>query len=181
MPSDPNQPAVQPPEKATVLDLKAPPPWAIELTKKVSDGFRATEDHFDKQDETLARLANESVSAASRLGRVESTIADYGSRIVVIEGRQDKTSMSVRGVSQSDDGQNMQIASLSVKVDELAGKAVETHAMLATITGLLDKPLVKKIGYAFGALLLAALTAGTGYLARGNVQPTPPTIIQVQK
>lgn len=180
MPSDPNVPAQNPNTRPTVA-IELPPPWAIALTQKVADGFKATEEHFDKQDETLARLANESVSAASRLGRVESTIADYGSRLVVIEGRQDKTSMSVRGVSTSDEGQNMQIASLAVKVDELSGKAVETHAMLATITGLLDKPMVKRIGYAFGALLLAALTAGTGYLARGNVQPAPPTIIQVPK
>ena len=174
------------PAQPKTAQLPQVPPWAIELMKATKDGFRATDEHFDKQDKVLARLADESVSTVQRVGRMESTLNDYGSRIITIESRQDNTSLRVKGVSVSDDGQNMQIASLAVKVDELGAEhaklAKETTAqtaMLSTITGLLDKPLVRRLGYAVAGLMLAGLTSATGYLARGNVAAPQPTIIQV--
>lgn len=187
---------VDPPESAKTLasmpvqpkttQLPAVPEWAIELSRSVKAGFAATDEHFDKQDKVLARLADESVSTVSRLGKVESSLTEYVGRLVVVEGRADNTSLRVKGVSVSDEGQNMQLASLAVKVDELgtehAKLAKETSAqtaMLSTITGLLDKPLVRRLGYAVAGLMLAALTSATGYLARGNVPAPQPTIIQV--
>ncbi|MEO5964020.1 MAG: hypothetical protein ABIR11_01045 [Candidatus Limnocylindrales bacterium] len=70
---------------------------------------------------------------------------------------------------------------LAKEVADLKATNAEQLDLLKTITSVLDKPMVKRIAYAAGALLLAALTAGTGYLARGNVQPAPPTVIQVPR
>ncbi len=150
-----------------------------QVLARITDGFRASEEHFDKQDKTLARLADESVSTSVRLGNVERSVQEQGSRLVLVEDRAGSVSIRTKAVTASDEGQNLQISSLAVKVDELTGKVDTSHEMLTTITSILDKPLVKKISYAAGALLLAALTAGTGYFARGSERPVPPTIIQL--
>ena len=180
----PTQPSM--PESKKTTQLAAVPDWAIELSRSVRDGFAATDKHFEQQDKVLARLADESVSTTNRLGKVEATITDLGGRLVLVEGRADNTSLRVRGVSVSDEGQNMQISSLALKVDalsedhsKLTKETAKQTVMLKAITDLLEKPLVRKLGYAAGALLLAGLTSATGYLARGNVQTPQPTIIQV--
>jgi len=176
-PTTPTQPSM--PESKKTTQLPAVPEWAIELTKSLKAGFVAAEERFDKQDATLLsqgtkldKVITEGIEANTRMTRFEVRLED-------LEGAKTKYSGGIKTLSQSDAGQNMQISSLALKVDALDAKTTETHAMLGTITGLLDKPLVKKLGWAAGGLLLAGLTSATGYLARGNVQTPQPTIIQV--
>ncbi|MDB4942981.1 MAG: hypothetical protein JWP97_2515 [Labilithrix sp.] len=185
----PTDARVDPPEPKLTKELDRYEILQAQLSQvltRLTEGFKVSEDHFDKQDRTLARLADESVSTSTRLGKVELTLTEHTSRLVLVEDRAGNASMRVKTVTQSDEGQNMQIASLAVKADDLttkldalAGKVDTSHEVLTSIKSVLDKPLVRKIGYAAGSLLFAILTASTAYFARGSEKAAQPTIIQL--
>lgn len=107
--------------------------------------------------------------------------------------RQNRVSAGVKSLSSTNAEQDAQLAQERAAREALALELAETKKtvekievktdvqtmMLVKVTSILDTPLVKKIGIAAGLLLLGLLTTATGYLARGNVQPSQPTIIQV--
>jgi hypothetical protein len=126
-------------------------------------------------------ISNDLGIVKDRVGIIESWKND-------VDARGTRTSTRVQQASEQDLAQQAQLAqereareALAKEVADLKTTNAKQTVMLATITGLLDKPLVKRLGMAVGALLLAALTTATGYLARGNVQAPQPTIIQVTK
>jgi hypothetical protein len=126
-------------------------------------------------------ISNDLGIVKDRVGIIESWKND-------VDARSTRTSSRVRQASEQDMAHEAQLAqeraareALATEVADLKSVNAKQTLMLATITGLLDKPLVKRLGMAVGALLLAALTTATGYLARGNVQTPQPTIIQVTK
>lgn len=125
--SDPTQPA----QKPTVA-LPAVPPWAIELTKSVKDGFRDVQEHFDRQDATLATLTNNDLSASARMAKFEL-------RLDGIEERQNRTSTGVRGISQNDMAQEAKLAEAIVKQQALESAIHETRAMVEPIADQIKK------------------------------------------
>lgn len=147
--SDDNMPA-----QPSTVQLPAVPEWAIELTKSVKSGFRAAEERFDKQDATLQTLADNDLKSTERIAKLEVRIEDLE------EGRT-KWSGGIKNLSQSDDGQNMQIASLAVKVDELSKSQELQLAILARLDKLASNPSIKVL------LGVAAMAAASWAAARG--------------
>lgn len=168
MPTDPRKE----PESNDTVAMPKVPDWAIEMTRAMKEGFKTTNANIELVSTDLGVVKD-------RLVIVESWKSEQDLRASKLSG-------GVKNLSQSDEGQNMQISSLAVKVDALSvdhaklqKETAKQTAMLSTITDLLDKPLVKTLGKALAGLAIAACAAGTGYLARGNVQTPQPTIIQV--
>jgi hypothetical protein len=149
--------AEQPEAKPTVR-MSEVPIWAIELTKNVKEG--------------IAELKADVQLVSNDLGIVKD-------RVLILEREREKHSGGVRNLSVSDAAQSQEISNLAERFGKLEKTADASHEMLKTVTGLMDKPLVRRLGYATAGLMLAALTTATGYLARGNVAAAQPTIIQV--
>ena len=149
-------------EKPTV-EIAAPPPWAIELTKRVTSGFVEM-----KAD--ISIVANDVSITKDRLGVVEG-------RILVLEDAKKITSMRVREASNADLTHEAQLAQeraareeLAVKAEELAAKVdalAHTNETQLAILGRLDavtrNPLVKTLG----AMLATAVIT---WLATHGVQ-----------
>lgn len=152
------------------------------LQAQLSQLLARTTDGFAKVDSLVTDVRN----LGANLEIVSSDLGVVKDRVAILETERTKYSGGIRGLSASDGNQSMQIASLAVKVDDLAAKA-DAHTvsqsaqtvMLTKLTGILDTPMARRLGYAVAGLLLAALTTATGYFARGNVQQQQPTIIQV--
>ncbi len=113
----------------------------------------------------LEDMSREVRGMRADLGLVSNDLGLLKHRVSIIEGlrtedamRAAKLSGGVRGLSQSDDGQNMQIASLAVKVDGLTQSQAVQLAILSRLDKLAEKPAVKVILFALG-------TIATGYLA----------------
>lgn len=151
--SDPTMPAQQaPPESKPTVAMAQVPPWAIELTKSVKDGFRDVQDHFDRQDATLATLTNNDLTASARMAKFEV-------RLDGIEERQNKTSMNVRQTSDHSLEADAKLAdiilwraSVATKEDLAKTTAAQTTALL---TELRTNPIVHKVLYAIGGAIAA--------------------------
>lgn len=119
----------------------------------------------------LEDLAREMRGARADIGLVSNDLGIVKDRLVIVEnwkGEQDarasKLSGGVRGLSQSEAGQNMQIASLSVKVDELS-KTNETQlAILARLDKVASNPLVKTV------MTILVTVLGTWAAAHGFIK-----------
>jgi len=134
-----------PEQPKTVKDQAAVPVWAIELTRSVKSG--------------IAEVRADVALVSNDLGLLKT-------RVSIMEGlrteddlRASKYSGGIKNLSQSDEGQNMQIASLAVKVDELAGKTDAQTLILGQLLKLTEKPVVKLIATAVGTAILTWLTA----------------------
>lgn len=149
----------KPQEKPTV-QLEQVPPWAVKMTERMIAEFKATNANIDVVSNDLGILKQ---------------------RVSIIEGlrtedalRASKYSGGIKGLSQSDEGQNMQIASLSVKLDELAVKTAtkdevstllssQTTAILARFDTVVKSPRVQM-------LITFVLTAIGTWLASKGIQ-----------
>lgn len=179
------KPAEQPEGKETVA-MPVVPAWAIKLTETMQGGFAKIDADLEtvkaegqrtglrltrqevRMDEVETRLANNSIRAKS------STEQDKEVAAQLAQERAAREALAAEHAKTKET-----VEAIATKTEAIETKTDAQTLMLGKITGILDKPLVKKIGYAAGVLLLAVLTAGTGYLARGNVQAPQPTIIQL--
>jgi hypothetical protein len=130
---------------------------------------------------------------SANLEVVSNDLGVVKDRVTILETERGKYSGGFRGLSTADAEQAAQLAQeraarealaaevALVKADVTSTKAETTEqtVMLRKITGLMDTPMARRLGYAVGALLLAALTTATGYFARGNVATPTPTVIQL--
>lgn len=167
------------PEQPKTVQLPAVPQWAAELMKKVTDGFTAAEEHFDRQDATLDKVVNESIAANTRMTQAEEAIEELRSRA-------GKTSIAVRGGSQADAAHEAKLAlAMSQLADERARretlernavtrdgvKAVVQEATAAQTVALVSEISQNKKVRAIAALLAAL---AFGWLSRvAMTQPAP--------
>ena len=140
-------------EKPTV-EIAAPPPWAIELTKRVTSGFVEM-----KAD--ISIVANDVSITKDRLGVVEG-------RILVLEDARKVTSMRVGAASDVDLAHEAQLAQeraareeLAVKVKSIDEKQDAQTAALVSIASDVGKflatPRVKVAGGIIFGLFLKYL------------------------
>lgn len=141
-------------EQPQTVQLTAVPPWAIELSKAMRD-------------------------VSDKVIELTQSVSSFEGRVSRLEMDKEKHSGGIRQLSSSNAEQDSQLAQERAAREELAKKVDIQTVMLGEITSLLATPLAKKIGVAAGLLLLGLLTSATGYLARGNVQTSQPTIIQL--
>ena len=172
----------KPKEKQTVV-LPSVPPWAVEMTRSMKNGFTTTNTN-------IGLVASELSLLKERVGAIESWRSEMDSRA-------SRASARAQEISRSDLAQEAKIADAIAKSHELERKISETHALasnaatradIAAVEAKIDtasiaqtqaiiegvraaaqNPMVRKIGYAAGALVLQILALGTAYLAmRGH-------------
>jgi hypothetical protein len=161
-----------------------------QLLSRVTEGFQKV----DTLVIDVTRLTANVELVSSDLGIVKDRVAILESRRNDDDARANRNSARVRQVSESDLEQQAQLAQEKAAREALASEVSglkETNAKQLVILDRLEgfatkfaaSPVVRRIGYAAGVLILSLLTAATGYLARGNSPPQQiqPTIIQVPR
>ncbi len=144
MPPQPTTKAFTAPDKQELLhaELKA---LVTSFRDSTEERFNRQDATLMKQDATLQTLADNELKSEARMTRMEVRLED-------LETGRGKLSGGVRQLSQSDDGQNVQIASLSVKVDALTvSQGIQTKLIREAaedIKKFLATPTVKVIGAA---------------------------------
>lgn len=163
-----------PPLPKTTVQIEVPPDWAIDLSKKVADGFS------DVNRRLVNIESNQDLLTENYKDLTKRTTA-LGDRMDRLEERQENNSIRVQSGSEVDAKHDAAIGLLSTKVDAVDAKvdtlAASHDAGIAKLAALMDKPLVRKVGAAAAALAIAALTAATSYLAGHQQQPAPPAIV----
>ncbi len=102
----PTDPRVDPPEQPkTVKDQAAVPVWAVELTQAMKSG--------------IAEVRADVALVSNDLGLLKTRVSIMEGLRTEDDMRASKYSGGIKNLSKSDEGQNMQIASLAVKVDAL--------------------------------------------------------------
>lgn len=132
-----------PPQPATKR-IEAVPPWAIEMTVSMKEGFRVTNANIEV--------------VANDLGVVKD-------RVSILETERAKFSGGIRGLSTSNAEQDAQLAqeraareNVAKEVRDLKESQAVQLAILARLDRVASNPTVK-------VLLFLAGTAATGYLA----------------
>lgn len=199
---------IDPPEQPKTIEIASPPPWAIELMQRVTAGFTASEERFDRQDVTLDKVVNEGIEANVRMSRFESRLSKLESPSVPPPPA--LTSLRVREVIEQHPSQ-MDLETASKQAAEIVRgrerdrRIDETHALVMKaaskddLAGLITKKDVEAVVEQATALqttalinkisdnkklqviggLVAALVIG--WLSRvGYAAATPPPAPQVQ-
>lgn len=164
--SDPQMPAVQPPEKATVIDLKAPPPWAIELASSTKKALAEISTHLDDQDTKLDKVVTDAIESNVRMSRLEDTVKDAVIRVATLEGRAGQTSIKVGAVSNHDLEQEAKLADLIVWRTTVATKDDLAKTTLTQTNQLIDSlkknPIVSKALTIIGTAIITYLATHFG-------------------
>lgn len=105
------------------------------LLTRVTEGFGKVETLSDN----VTKLTANVEIVSNDLGIVKD-------RVSILETERTKLSGGVRGLSTSDAGQNMQIASLAVKVDALTASQDLQLTILSRLDKVASNPLVKTMG-----------------------------------
>lgn len=141
----------KPPEKPTVQMVR-PPDWAIALTEKVTTGFAAVNE----------RLGNVEANIELQGG----SVLDVGKRVTLIEERLGKTeerlatnSVRARSASEVDVQHDATIASIVTDVALLKTSQAKQTAILERLDAIAANPMVRRVAYAIGGLILTYLAA----------------------
>lgn len=136
------------PEQPKTVELAAVPPWAVELTRSMKEGFRTTNANIEVVSNDL------------------SVVKD---RVSILETERTKMSGGVRGLSMSNAEQDAQLVqeraareALATEVKDLKESQAVQLAILVRLDKVMSNPVVK-------VLLFMAGTAATGYLTAKGI------------
>lgn len=151
----PSQAAVRPETKDTVA-MEPPPAWAIALSEKVNDGFRAVR-------ADVALVANDVTILRDRVVVIERWKLD-------VEDRQAKHSGGLTRESQVNEEQNAVIAKVLNRIEaieanqetaakERADTAAKVDAIYDSVVGVIKNPKVKFVGRVLFGIAMAYAAA----------------------
>lgn len=141
----------QPPEKPTT-QLPAVPQWAIELTMNVKQGFAAVESRLDVMESNLELQGGSVVDIGKRLTSIESRVGEA-------EARLNNGSLRAKELSGVDLKHDAAIAQLVTDVAEVKATNEKQLAILTKLENVAANPMVRRIAYALGTLILGYLAA----------------------
>lgn len=198
-----SQPAVRPDQKPTVA-MPPPPPWAIELSQRVADGFERQDKRADASDDRFEGLRSE----VSNMGR-QLTIAvedgkENNKRTTTLEVRFDQfekrleaNSIRVRQPSEHDMEALAEIAAertarqqlgtrldgFEKKFDDYASRPDAAAVLLQRMDNIAEKPWFQKAAAKLGPVVLSvvllALTAiGVKLKSQLDTLETKPAAVQ---
>ena len=139
-----------PDEKKTV-EIEKPPPWAIKLTERVSNGFQAVNARLDTMEANIDLQADTTRDVAKRMTSLEE-------RQNALETRQATQSLRAKTNSQADLKHDAAIADLVTKTDALAAQTATSLAILERLDKIARDPMVKRVGKAAALAVWVALT-----------------------
>ena len=131
-------------EKKTV-EFEKVPAWAVALKESVDEGFRELRGD-------ISLVANDVTLVKERVAIVES-------RVGVVESRQDSNSMRAKEMSGVDMKHDAAIAQLVTDVAEVKATNEKQLAILTKLESVAANPMVRRIAYALGTLILTYLAA----------------------
>lgn len=155
----------KPQNTKTTVEMAAPPDWAIALTKKVVDGFTAVEKRLDAIETNVDLQGNTVRDVQQRMTAQEA-------RLNGVEDRVTNASLRVRQGSQVDVSHDAAIADLKQKMEDALG-------ILTELRGVAANPLVRRVAYAAGTVVLLYLGAVATRLQSKADAPAPAPVVQL--
>ncbi len=150
----PDDKRAPPPPQPKTVELPAIPPWAAELTvlvRTVSAKLDGVIVRVDAHDESFAALDTRSRAVSDRVRQASDHDLEREAKLAeVIAWR--------RGVEEK-------LAKTATKSDLATATTAQTTVLIEGFKAAAKNPMVQKIGYAAGALVLQALALATAYLA----------------
>lgn len=142
---------VAPQEKPTV-EMAPPPPWAIALSQKVSDGFEVVETRLTTIEANQSLQGGQVLDVGKRMTAVEE-------RLGKVEERQNTNSVRVKSTTDNDLKQDSDISRLIVKVAGLEATQAKQLDILERLDKVAANPKVKMAAKALFYLIVAAAAA----------------------
>lgn len=169
------------PEQPKTAQLPAADPVQVLLLKmqrSIESGFVAVDHRLDRQESTLAKVANDGVETNTRLARVEVRVEAAERSVGELEGRIGRTSTRVREASQVDMEQDAQLAQERAAREALAAKVDKLVGIGERLEKVTSNPTVKVLA---GMLATAALTwlASHGGSLLQAPPAAPPAVVYV--
>lgn len=165
------------PEEKPTVKMEPPPSWAIELSKRVAEGFASVEARLDTVETNVTILVDDKRSVNDRLSRIETWKENE------VNTRLSANSERVRGESSVNLKQDQVIAEVLTKVNALADKPDTTELVIGEIKSAAKTPLGQKvIGAVVGVTLLGLGVASLSLqakMAQLEAKPAPPTVVVV--
>lgn len=162
----------------TTVEMQAPPEWAINLTKKVVDGFASVDNRLDAVEANVSALVDDKRITNERLSRIENW------KEKEVEKRLDANSERVKESSKVDLKHEAAIAAIKEEVEKLAARPDTGAQVLAAVTKLGQTTTGKRLlGAATPVLLLAITLLGLllqAQITKLQAAPAPaPTVVYV--
>jgi hypothetical protein len=157
--TQPSQSAVRPEEKPTV-EMAPPPAWAIDLAKRVNEGFSLVDNRLAKVE---AELKADIQLVANDLSVVKDRVRLAERRLDDADERAKSNSIRVKSESEANLKQDGAISELVTKVDGLEKTQAAQLAILERLDKVAANPVVRRTAYAIATALLGYLAA-KGYL-----------------
>jgi hypothetical protein len=153
-----------PVQPKTTVQLEAPPPWAIEMSKRMADGFAGLDDRLDAVEQNVKILADDKRVANDRLSRLETW------RDNEVNSRLNTNSERAKSVTENDAKQDAAIGTLVADVATLKTDVAELKKTLGDVkklvTGFFEDPRVRFVGKLIFVL-------ATGYAAARGIKVLP--------
>lgn len=163
----------------TTVEMQAPPDWAIQLTKKVVDGFAEVDKRLDAIETNVDIQAN-------TMRDLQQRVTAQDARLSAIDERVAKASLRVTQTSEADLSHESAIAEIRTEVRKLAERPDTGAQVLAAVDKLAEKPLVRRVGTVLVPVLMAAISliglqlqAKVSDLQAKQAPAQPPTIVVV--
>jgi hypothetical protein len=115
------------PAQPSTVQLPAVPPWAIELTRSVKDGFQGVNARLDTVETNLDLQGQQGVDLGKRMTTLETRVGN-------IEERQNTGSLRVKQESQTNLNQDAAIAQIITEQAEAKKRDTATQAAVAQNT-----------------------------------------------
>jgi hypothetical protein len=159
-------PVVGMPAQPSTVQLPAVPPWAIELTRSVKDGFQGVNARLDTVETNLDLQGQQGVDLGKRMTTLETRVGN-------IEERQNTGSLRVKQESQTNLNQDAAIAQIITEQAEAKKRDEATQAALAKNTDLTQKGVDLAKTAAKNPVVLALLIALASYVTSWLGHHTP--------
>jgi hypothetical protein len=154
------------PAQPSTVQLPAVPPWAIELTRSVKDGFQGVNARLDTVETNLDLQGQQGVDLGKRMTTLETRVGN-------IEERQNTGSLRVKQESQTNLNQDAAIAQIITEQAEAKKRDEATQAALAKNTDLTQKGVDLAKTAAKNPVVLALLIALASYVTSWLGHHTP--------
>lgn len=148
-------PSLKPEEKPTV-EMAPPPAWAIDLAKRVNEGFSLVDNRLAKVE---AELKADIQLVANDLSVVKDRVRLAERRLDDADERAKSNSIRAKSLSEEDAKQDSAIATLVQDVAALKETQATQLAILARLDKVAANPMVRRVAYAAGGAVLAYLAA----------------------
>jgi len=163
------------PAQPTTVQLPAVPPWAIELTRSVKDGFQGVNARLDSVETNLDLQGAQGVDLGKRMTAIETRVGN-------IEARQDSGSLRVKQESEVNLKQDAALGLIAADVSIVKGDVETIKTDLAknsaTTAEVLDKVTDAAAGFLrahpaivvgiVGFIMTAIQVATTWVAAKGH-------------